>query len=654
MKKLFLLFLGAVCGSAMYAQNTVKNSQRIGFSPAKKVATDATPASSVSNPVAHIGKTRNASQFASTLGTKWIVGHTTYDLQTNGAPQRRVLQSGNTVSCGWTFSLEQNVTSTSTFTDRGTGYNYYDGSTWGNEPSLRLENIRTGFGCFAGPGGANEYYIAHDGANNKFIMNKKTGTTWAQSTLATSSTQTALWPHTAMSGNWLYIVSSSTDSNIHSNGVRFGIFFSRSNDGGTTWLDDQIPMPLLDSVKHYRGGGNTYSISANGSHVAVLIGDVGTNMTLISSNDNGANWTKTEIMNWPIDNYNFGGTDMTDTNGDLVPDTLWTCDGAHSLTLDATGKAHVAFTAVRVYKPGGSTGYNFFFQTWLLYWNSGMTTGQFDSLDSFNTIWHDCDENGAFGLGDNYTSGLTPAKDAIYNTIGTISQPCITLTSTGKVLVAYSAIMDNDTTTDDPGPNYWAGPSDLPGQNFRDIMLIGNSGTGWTIPVNISRTAHFEEAFPSMAENISGNNLAVLYQADAEPGTILSNADVFDPYFMNVMVCHFVNIDSFFNNYTADTSAPCHQFELPLAVSNVNLNGNVKVYPNPAFDVINVNANLNEVTANLTYQISDMTGRVVYTESAKNVKSYNRVIAISQLTSGTYILNVITDHGKYTEKIIKK
>jgi hypothetical protein len=118
-------------------------------------------------------------------------------------------------------------------------------------------------------------------------MSTKTGGSWTNAAMTTSITNQAIWPHAAASGNWLYVIASPADSNLHTNGIRSGYFFSRSNDNGATWIDNMIPMPLVDSVGHYRGGGNSYSISANGSHVAVLFGDMATDLTLISSNDNG-------------------------------------------------------------------------------------------------------------------------------------------------------------------------------------------------------------------------------------------------------------------------------------------------------------------------------------------------------------------------------
>ena len=59
--------------------------------------------------------------------TSEVIGWTTYDLQTNGSVQNRiVVHNDGTISAAWTMSSELN----STFSDRGTGYNHFDGSNW--------------------------------------------------------------------------------------------------------------------------------------------------------------------------------------------------------------------------------------------------------------------------------------------------------------------------------------------------------------------------------------------------------------------------------------------------------------------------------------------------------------------------------------------
>ena len=75
-----------------------------------------------------IGKLQNI-QTRALVVQRQIIGLTQYDLQSNAAIDDRLVGSGSSLSAGWTISLE-----TGSFPDRGTGYNFFDGSFWGISP----------------------------------------------------------------------------------------------------------------------------------------------------------------------------------------------------------------------------------------------------------------------------------------------------------------------------------------------------------------------------------------------------------------------------------------------------------------------------------------------------------------------------------------
>jgi hypothetical protein len=454
----------------------------------------------------------------------------------------------------------------------------------------------------------------------------------------------------------MYIVASPSDSNIHTNGIRNGYFFSRSNDNGNTWIDNMIPMPLVDSVGHYRGGGNSYAISANGPYVSVIFGDIGSDITLLTSSDNGANWSKRTVWDWPLDNYNFAGTAPTDFDNNGIIDTLFTPDGAHSVVVDPSGETHVTFSMLRVYKDGTSTSYNYFPLTSLVAYYNTIGDSVIAVDDIFASV-HDCDKNGTVESGDSYTTASGP--DAAYNTLSLVTMPSITIVpgSPQKVLISYSAIMDNDTTVDDGIHQYWFGSSSLQGQPYRDILIVGSNDNGgtWTYPVNVSRTAHFEEAFVVAPEIVNGTKLALLYQGDIEPGTILQNDDLYDNDFQNFMICQQINISDIFT-LGADTNAICNQFELPLGVKNV-LAGNiglVNVFPNPSTNNISVAMKFINTAKFVNMQIVDLAGKVVYSASMQNVIEDTKQINIASFANGLYMLHVTTDAGTVSKKFIKE
>ena len=163
MKKLLLCGIALTVALSVSAQNragnkvTLKNASRYnkvanaqmqttGIDNYTPVRVPAAPSASVSQ-----------SYRTSATQTEFVIGNTLYDLQSNRGPARRIVNNGDgTISAAWTFSANQ-----SGYPDRGTGYNYYDGSAWGAIPTARLEGVRTGFANIAVSGG-NEYTLAHN------------------------------------------------------------------------------------------------------------------------------------------------------------------------------------------------------------------------------------------------------------------------------------------------------------------------------------------------------------------------------------------------------------------------------------------------------------------------------------------------------------
>jgi len=87
-----------------------------------------------------------------------------------------------------------------------------------------------------------------------------------------------------------------------------------------------------------------------------------------------------------------------------------------------------------------------------------------------------------------------------------------------------------------------------------------------------------------------------------------------------------------------------------LSVNDVSLTSKIKIYPNPATDVLNIS---NETSfSNATLYITDTTGRTVLKKSSVSGTSTN--INLASFANGTYIIK-IEDEGKTsTSKFIKK
>lgn len=83
-----------------------------------------------------------------------------------------------------------------------------------------------------------------------------------------------------------------------------------------------------------------------------------------------------------------------------------------------------------------------------------------------------------------------------------------------------------------------------------------------------------------------------------------------------------------------------------LAVSDVK-RSEVKVYPNPVVDIVNIEA-ADKVKS---VQVYDLTGKVVASQTLNAVKNQ---VNLSKLTPGVYVVNIQTEKGTQSVKIVKK
>ena len=79
----------------------------------------------------------------------------------------------------------------------------------------------------------------------------------------------------------------------------------------------------------------------------------------------------------------------------------------------------------------------------------------------------------------------------------------------------------------------------------------------------------------------------------------------------------------------------------------------LKIFPNPTSDIAKVSLNLTK-NANVTLEVMDMSGRLVYRDQVGRVAAGERVITIpvNRFEEGNYILNVITDNYNETGRFV--
>ena len=78
----------------------------------------------------------------------------------------------------------------------------------------------------------------------------------------------------------------------------------------------------------------------------------------------------------------------------------------------------------------------------------------------------------------------------------------------------------------------------------------------------------------------------------------------------------------------------------------------LNIHPNPTNDVINIA--IGNISSNIDIVIYNSVGQMVYFKSDTAENGYNAVISLSELSNGTYILQVRSDESVWINKIIKR
>lgn len=582
------------------------------------VAATSQPARSQGNPV------------STAAVTETVIANTLYPLQTNRATMNRCIYNADgTVLAGLTISQG----SWNAWADRGTGYNYFDGTAWtGGVATLRVETDRTGFGDLAVLGNNSEMIVAHNtnqGNAMHFSTRAVKGTgTWTenfnlQPAMGYGYTAGRLWSRIAVSGtsgNVVHQIALTTPTNASPPGAIYrgqdgALVYSRSTDGGATWSVPDV-IALLDSSQYVAFSADEYAIDAKGSTVAIVVGDLVTDLVLLKSTDDGATWTKTRVNQFPIPLYSSG---ITDVNNDNVADTIDTNDETMDVVVDNNGQAHVWFGYMRTINTNGSADSINYFPgvASLMYWNESMGTGAPVAI--------------AGALDYNANSALDVTDWGTYGT-GLLSQPSAGIDASGNLYVAYSCILES---TDNGS-----------GKSYRTIYIIGSADGGqtWTAPYLLgpdpNNFDYFERCYPSLARNVGGGIVRLIYQRDAQPG-------------------HGVGTG---NPDAGDNSGGLNEIvyvEVPVSTiigvqeQTANIN-NVNLFPNPTAENVVMTVSLEKAAAyNVT--VSNLVGQTLIGFQQQMNSGANRVdLNTAALASGIYFVTVGSGDAKVTTKLVKE
>jgi hypothetical protein len=552
----------------------------------------------------------------------WVkVGTTNFDRQTNSSVYRRILAYANgKISVNWTASTDGPANS---YLGRGSGYNHFDGTTWGTISPLRIEAQRAGYPNFD-YNGTTEIIMSHrvdtNGKSGGLLYNTNGSigsTTWTTTSVLTEAavtTPTVLWPRTVISGNYMHVfanytsASASQPDTVKKAGVKNPSVYSRYNFTNSTWEISNITLPGFDSTRWFQGGADGYALDANGTNVAILMGGTSDDITLWKSSDNGDTWTSTIIDSFPVPAFNDQQT---------ILDTPQVCDGSLSVKIDGTGNAHCFWGRLRVLNTTANDGTSSVFlgTNSIDYWYEGRP----DSIVSVGGAV-DANNNGTLDVG-------TIDERSRYGNAGVATMPYVVTNANGDIYVIFSALSEEDL--------------DPQGASFRDVFVTfsKDNGATWSEIQNLTSILGFnkEQMFGSAA--IANGTMHLTFMESDAVGFFdaTNNANKTGPFDITYYSIPLSQIDD---------------MKVGLNEATNNLFTIEQNYPNPFNNSTIIPVKLTD-KADVTVTVSNMVGQVVYTKTFNNTPSGVNQLEISDnFNSGIYFYNVEAGGYKATGKMI--
>jgi hypothetical protein len=570
-----------------------------------------------------------------------VIGYTDYDQQSNTAVDNRMTTfDDGTMAAVWTYGPSGTGPG---FTGRGTGYNYFDGTSWGPAPTERIESDRCGWPCIAPYGENGEIVVSHyagtpSGIAGLNILTRPTKGTGAWTEYhfegpddGTGTILAASFPRLVTTGenhDVIHLFHSFLD--LTYGGMEDPLLYSRSADGGLTWdphhaiLDGLTPDDYITV-----GGDNVVWAQPVGETIAFAFSvQWFCDLVIMKSENAGEDWDKIVVWEHPIPLFDMEVTTFTDS--------LWAPDGTTSIDIDPTGKVHLLAGLCRVINEEASTSYNYWpYGEGIIYWNEDMdpfeAEDQFKALDAWdfsgalvedvNYIgWgQDMDGDGVFTI---YLEG-----DGLFNypfCIGASTMPSIACGDNGEIAVA------------------WASPSEIDIYNelynYRRVWSRKSydNGATWTDHYNINHdiTQSFDECiYPTINKTIDGE-FHLLYQADYDVGLAVRDDHLYVE-----------------NRMTYYHDALIGMNDRPEAEQFISVSQN---YPNPATTTTKIGVELPTLGANLSLEVSNIMGQVVYAENRGAAKNSQNVfvIDVADYTPGVYFYTVKVNEESVTHKMI--
>ncbi len=541
-----------------------------------------------------------------------IVGNTYFDTQTNsGNLMNRIYEfADGTIGATWMHIGEGGTP------DRGTAYNYFNGTQWGTQNPHLGSDARTGFPSYApwGPNGeimAQYKYVAGGGSVKILRRETKGVGEWQENVLMPPTGNYSLvWQSMVTSGanhEFVHMLALVYDDPYL--GQEDALLYYRSPDGGISWDINGVVIDGLGADFFAGLSGLAYSWAQPvGNTIAFAYGFNAFDGLLFKSNDNGSTWQKTVVYDSPFDPLNVPANIELYGGG----------DGTSAVALDSQGNAHIVFSRMMhlyensawYYTPLGSEG--------IIYWNETMPALDTTIISTYTL------ENlrNAGNLVGWITGNVTIASAQPNYGVGLTSHPQLSINANDEISLVYGAISPE---------------SKLEDIYYRHLYFArsSNGGETWSDPYNLNDGVEFafsECVFPAVAPHYD-TKLQVLFQEDYTPGTGTGFGLGEENYmqFLELVL------------YTTDLkdSDPAARFEVS------------QNFPNPAHNTTQLCIKLDKSSL-VSIAITDVAGRIrKVTEKRNMVAGMNYyTLDVSDLRSGVYNYTVIVDDQRVTRKLV--
>jgi len=550
---------------------------------------------------------------------------TKYDLSTNSSNQNRIYQFAD----GKIAATAQWSHQDGSWSDRGTGYNIFDGTAWGPLPTSRIEDEKIGWPSIAPLGPNGEIVVSHSMVDGLKVCTRQTKGqgVWTQAILPGPAGAVDIsWPRMVTNGpNHTYVHIIALTYSAYQ-GLDLALLYYRSLDGGQTWDIEHQILDGMTSAEYLGFSADVYTFAEpHGDTLAFTVGDSWTDQFIMKSTNNGNSWTK--IMIWPCP-YNFWA------GGDSVA-RYYCPDGTSAISLDKNGMAHVAFGLQQA--SGDVAGGKFWvpYTDGLIYWNEYMPA---------------------------FPEVLDP--EALYesgNYIAWVKDTMIFYPPTGVNLAHYySSMTSNPEITIDEDNNMfvvWSGvtplldPDDFYLRHIYERTATINPDHSITWKDSLTDiTSDFlqynwtECMYPSMSPT-SDDKIYILFQAD----------DLAGSYVKGVNVTGYIGQTSITENNMIVLSPDKNDIGVGTGNGKEAKPGFYvsKNYPNPFNGKTIVNVYLQK-PGNLTLDITNVTGQKVMSiqKGASPAGSNQFVIDGTGLSAGVYFYTVRLDNQSITNKMI--